>query len=228
MNINQAVTYILAKARKNQVGHIPPEHLNIYFQRAQYAVINELWGNKQDYQAGRPVPPISYEQTSTISDELAPLVEQEQYRNPGEAINKPSDYLYFINTEAYIYYNDGTEAWVPVILTTQAEKNKKLNSTIIYPRHTAPICVNTGDRLEIYPSDLLTVRLTYLRKPEPPVWAYTVSNNRPVYDPVNSQGFELPETVHNEIVERVLSYIGISTRDNNLYQASENSQQKGV
>ena len=60
------------------------------------------------------------------------------------------------------------------------------------------------------------VFLEYIRKPKKPHWGYTMVNNMYVFNPSspNTVELELHEKTHSEIAQRMLSYIGISLRDN--------------
>ena len=53
-------------------------------------------------------------------------------------------------------------------------------------------------------------------------------DNRPVYDAPNSIDLEWPTQVLNEIAIRVLSFVGINLRENDLSQYSEGKRQTGI
>ena len=57
--------------------------------------------------------------------------------------------------------------------------------------------------------------LVYVGKPLAPKWGYTMVNDQYVYNAssANTQQLTLPTKTHREIAQRMLSYIGISLRD---------------
>jgi hypothetical protein len=236
MTINEAVIFIDAQARKNQVGNITIAQKNAYFKRAQLEIVNDLFGNIEEYQMGRPVPRKAFEVTSIISDDLSPLIKATDITQMASGIaTKPSDFLYFINLESDYYTNpttpggtDAYQSWVQVDFVTHAEKASRMNSHIDYPDKFTPIAVNYSGYFQIYPDTIQKVRLTYLRKPLDPVWGYTTTNGAPVYNYAASQDFELPETVHTKICQKVLEYIGISTRDEELISVSDKKLKQGT
>ena len=62
---------------------------------------------------------------------------------------------------------------------------------------------------------------TYIKIPSSPVWAYsTIANGNAVYNATTSTQLTLPEHTHNEIAQRILSYIGISLREPEVQQYS--------
>ena len=58
--------------------------------------------------------------------------------------------------------------------------------------------------------------LVYVAKPPAPFCGYNIINNTYVYSPsnANTRQLTLPSKTHREIAQRMLSYIGISLRDN--------------
>ena len=246
MNINEAYKYIQGIARQNQIGHIPTDKLNIMFAQAQMEVLDDLWGNKKEYQPGRPVPTTGgFERNQTISDELAPLVKSTEYNQSDITIftnesyiefAKPSDYMYLIDLRHRIFKNptdpknpiDGVNKWVRVDIKTQDQVSYTMDSQIVSPDADHPTGVSFNNYIHIYPTSVNKIKLIYLKKPIAPVWAYTTSGTVQTYDPVNSVNFELSETVHNEICQQVLSYFAISTRDQELYQTVSAEISKGV
>jgi len=211
MNINEAKKYIFAIARKNQIGNIPIDQLNLYFRRAQLEIVSALRDQ--------------YEFTSVISDNLAPLVTPKELYNSSGKFIKPGDYYHWIDLYANAYTNsaecgvDPTKEWVPVELISQNKKSYRRSSLIVKADKLHPIASNYGAYFEVVPAPS-KVQLTYIRQPKNPVWAYTDTPQQPVYNPTLSQDFELPESTHQDICFKVLNYMGIATRDADLYQVT--------
>ena len=203
MTIDEAKRYIEGQARQNQVGNISITQLNIYFKRAQLEVVDEL----------RAV----YEETSMISDALAPLVETTTINTVSSGqITKPNDYRFIIPPVKAYYSSGAYNSWVPAPLATSSEESYRLNSQINYPTTQEPMIVSYDTYFQIYPETITQVKLTYVRNPADPVWGYTTVNNSPVYSSGASQNFELPDSTHMRICQKVLSYYGISLRDPEL------------
>lgn len=209
MNIDEARTYVLSIARKNQLGSFTPSQLDIYFQRAQMQIINNLR--------------VNYEWNSLVSDQLSKLVVTQEVFNRGEKFFKPADYLYWVSFFAHTFTNEScgnvTKEWAPVELITQDKLANRMSSTIVKPTTDYPVAINYSDHYLIFPSPG-KITLTYVRVPKHPKWGYTTSNDRLVYNPSTSQDLELPDSLHDEICTRVLNYMGLSTRDENLYSAT--------
>jgi hypothetical protein len=78
----------------------------------------------------------------------------------------------------------------------------------------------------IYVAPKLDVTVTYIATPVKPVYAYTLSGEDYIYDDVNSVDIEFPDVLHDDIMNRVLSNLGIAMRDGQLTQFSD--QQKAM
>lgn len=228
MTIDEAKRFIEGQARLNQVGNVTKEQLNVYFKRAQLEIVNSLVGNIEEYQPGRPVPRKSFEVTSVISDDLANLVAASEFPMTAGVANKPADYMYLIPPMEASVSNPASLSWTPVIFTTHGEKAMRLNSQINYPESDSPIAVNYNGFFQVYPDNMTRGRITYIRKPVDPEWGYTMVNSSPVYNSATSQDFELPEAVHMKICQKVLEYYGISLRDGDLLNTTDNKLTKGT
>ena len=78
-----------------------------------------------------------------------------------------------------------------------------------------------SDGIYVYPASITSIKLSYVRKPVDPEWAYTIVNNEEVYDAGSSQDFELLETTHLEIVMLILQMMGVSI---NMLQVTQYAQ----
>jgi hypothetical protein len=228
MTIDEAKRFIDGQARKNQVGYVTPAQFNIYAKRAQLEIVNSVVGNIEEYQPGRPLPRKSFEVTSIISDDLANLIAASEFPMTAGVAPKPNDYMYLIPPMEASISDPASLSWVNVEFATHGEKSMRLNSQINYPETTTPMAVNYSSFFEVYPDSMQRGRITYIRKPADPEWAYTTVNSAPVYNSGASQDFELPEQVHTSICEKILEYIGISTRDGELLKTVDNKLTKGT
>lgn len=228
MTIDEAKKFIEGQARKNQVGNVTPAQLNIYFKRAQLEIVNNLIGNIEEYQPGRPLPRKSFETTSIISDDIANLIAASEFPMTAGVAPKPSDYMYLIPPMEGSSSTPASLSWTPVMFTTHGEKSMRLNSQINYPESDNPIGVNYNTYFQVYPESIPRGRITYIRKPLDPVWGYTTVNSAPVYNSGTSQNFELPEAIHMKICQKVLEYYGISLRDEELIVTSDKKLKEGT
>lgn len=149
-------------------------------------------------------------ETLQIPSSLSPFVVNEAtLTNNGGVIAQPVNYRYDL---------DMTANGVDVKKVDFDRRTVYLNSTIDQPSAEFPIYLETGSSFLVYPPDTDPCLLTYLKDPNEVKWAYTLVNNRPVYDPTPSVDFEwgMPELIR--LTSRVLVYMGLSIRDEVLQQ----------
>lgn len=94
------------------------------------------------------------------------------------------------------------------------------------PTATYPIANVLNQSITVLPAGSFSwILLTLFKRPSKPVYAYTISGDRYVYDDANSIDYEWHETMHDVIMERVLSNLGINIRSAEMVQFAQ-SQRK--
>ena len=104
-----------------------------------------------------------------------------------------------------------------------------LNSNIAAPTTKRPVYVRKGGHLSVYPTSITSgITCNYIRKPKKPNWGYTEINGTALYNAGASQDFELHESEEVELVAKILTLAGISTKDPSLYQTASNEDIRGI
>lgn len=144
-------------------------------------------------------------------------------------------------TAAISYNNDYIEAQ-PV---TRHEFNLLRRSTLAAPTKEYPVYLYEENKIKTTPQLATTlgetpIEISYLKKPEDPVWAYTVGTLGEFnYAPAGTSGtvipstgsvdFELDNSEYTELVVNILFYAGVVIRDPQIVQiASQKIQQEEV
>jgi len=108
---------------------------------------------------------------------------------------------------------------------SKLEINRVLKNNLIAPSKEYPIYIKIGDKFKIYPdvSDD-TVEALYIRRPKSPKWTYTDVAGNPLFNPsaLDYQDFELHPSCEMELIIKILSYCGISIREDEVVQATQN------
>lgn len=230
MNINKVYIFVNELANKDQRGFLPSATFNIYAERAQMEIFMKRYGNPQEYQPGRPVPRIGFEMTQKVIDDLKVFLKTKVLNlNKKGVVDAPSD-LVHPAAMSYKLHLAGMDSpmVVPVKRIPVGKLANKLSSRITGPTKEFPICNEIGSTFTFYPSNLAVVNLTYLKQPTVPKWAFTFLNGREVYDAGNSVDFEFPDEVHNEICIKILGYLGIKLRDQDLVAIAETKSAQGI
>lgn len=233
MNINEAYKFVQFISNKNQRGNIKPDDFNLAAQRAQMDLFMQRYGNPAQYQYGSPKSRVQWQDSRKITDDLKQFLVQKQYPLTDGKLNYPSDYSHLSSARGSFITNgeecgdNPTVDATNVDLVNDNELAYRLSSFIDRPSKRYPVLAFYDTYMQVYPKDMQSITLTYLRTPISPLWAYTLVGTNPVYNASASTNFEMPEDTHNEICYRILSYLGINLRDGELSQYAEKMKQTG-
>ena len=238
IDINELYRFVQFVSNKEQSGYVKPSEFNIAVDRAQMQLFMERYNNPAEYQPGRPVPRVSYQQTQKVSDDLRPFIKKvfQPLANEGKFLwsNLP-DYMHLSSLRAR-YYKVNNVTGESEIRTSgirildDSELSSYLDSSIVQPTTEYPIAAIYNGYTQIYPTNIDGIDVTYLSRPVKPNWAYTINaaTAMPDYDAVNSVNLNWSNELFNEIGIRILSFIGVNLKDSTVTQYSELKKQQGI
>lgn len=201
MTVDEIKQLVYRVANSVMAGNISPEDFNLFLQRAENNLFEELYSN--------------YEKTRMISDDLTAFKTVKTYMPVvSGAYSYPDDYRHA--TSFVKYGNTNIESTIEEV--QQDKKTGRINSKVI-PIDKYPIVVHeTAGGFTVYPKTTW-VRMYYLKIPVYAYWGYEIISGRPVYDPLTSVQSSFPESLHPEIARRILQYVGIETNRQELLSA---------
>lgn len=246
MTVDELYKFVLFIAKKSQSGANPsPSEFNLALDRAYTEWVMDKYGNDSQIIPQTSTNIIAWQKNQKISDDLTYLLENRQFDvNSQGRFNKPDgstvedtegqtapDYMHFSSMRhPYVLNCDGEyiEREVDVKIMRDDEIGAVFNSRIVPPKMDFPIAAIYDNYIQVYPKEVRRVKLSYLRTPTKPVWAYTEVNGRPVYDQTTSVQLESPDDTHNDIAMRVLRYLGVSIREPQLFQYANAMEKEGI
>lgn len=135
--------------------------------------------------------------------------------------NYPSDFQHTAGVRSY--YN-GSERTVDLV-TNKAwgdiQQSELEPATLLFPKYT-----EFNSEYRFLPRNIGIVMLDYWKRPVKPIWAYTIVNNVPVYNPTGSVDFEWPEFALNRVMSVYLQLIGINLQSKELLAFSSQFKQE--
>ena len=223
MTIDEIYKFVQFMANKEQRGFIKPSEFNMLAKRAQLDVLKERVGKASP--AGSV---IGYKESAQLSDELYPVtVFETSLSVSNDNFSFPANYLHFVS----LTYNGDS-----VDMISLGELNNRKNSALMRPTFDYPVGVIEANGVRIYvnggansdPDTEGIARLTYIKKPSDPNWAYSTVNNIEIYNSSDSTQITLSDATHKEIANRILGYVGINLREADIIQLSTavNTEQK--
>ena len=232
IDVNELYEFVKFVANKEQSGYIKPDEFNLVADRAQMQFFMERYNNPAEYQPGRPIPRVAFQQSQKVSDDLRIFVTSEDVSSGDDISALNDDYVHLVSLR--------TTTDRHVKLLDDAELGHVLNSALTPPSSTYPVAYIVDDQINIVPNTT-TCTITYLRRPAKPEWVYFQDADGnptdatginpltyPVYDEASSTNLEFPDETFNEIAIRILSFVGINLRENQLSQFAELKKQQGI
>ena len=221
MTIDELYRLVQFIANKEQRGYVTPSEFNLLAERAQLETYRELYKALQNpitisrggvrQKADPEAVPYASE---VMRGALRPLITTTALSESSDEWDYPAALLNVIEIN---YYLGGGSTRTKVEIIDHEDASYFLNSNLAAPSTTYPIALRSSGGVEIFPTSINSnVKAVYYAKPSAPVWDYTIVNGAPVYDASGSTQLTLGSTVHEDIAMRVLTYIGISLRDNTV------------
>lgn len=199
VNINTVKTQVFEIIKKNQSGgYIKTSDFNNYAKIVQLKLYNEILKVSE-----------SSQQTMDVADELK--VKVDLFPNTEGLVNKPSDYMQLQSIVGRYYINQTKSKLVQFQVMGQSEADAAEFSDFSKPSIKYPIAVPNTDTIQILPKTGFTsVRMNYYRLPKDPIWGFTLSSNREVYDSTLSTDFDVPKQYLGELVIGIVREFGYS------------------
>lgn len=223
--------YILLKyiVNKTQGGHLPPARFNDIINMASRELL-------RSYLPGRLKNGnmYSYEENQMISDDIYPFkfpLPDLQVDSNGRALY-PVDYVMCSSIRKTLtkYDDNGNPVYqeAPVSVIDDNRLGSVLTSRIVGPKATKIYACMYNDHIQFWPKDIQTVILTYIREPRKMVWAYTFTNNRPVYNAGTSVQPDWPDMCHDALIIKAAALVGINLREEELIKFSADKQMEAI
>lgn len=218
------------------------DQYNLIIEAVNIDLLKKFYGLPEEYQAGQPLPRMSYEITKKIMDDLRHLKVRMGVDTPALLLDSngradiPQDYLHLSSaTYNQVYGIECSDSELKVReieLLTDAQIGNRLSNSIKKPTKKDPCMSMYSTYFQFYPRDLGMVNLTYLRLPKTPVYAVTFvesdTEDYALFDEVNSQHFEYPPDTLTDIVVKILSYVGVNLDKPQVTQYAEMKDEKGA
>lgn len=206
MDINEFKLFCEGVINKNQSGNtFTPAAFNLNVWRALIGFV------QSEYE--------KYKSTDVVSDVLdsvlvhlpSPIPQNGQFIFP----------IDWLHTSSARYYSPQVGGGFKEINIEEVENRDlglMLQSDLEGPTARFPKMSHFANYIQFWPYNIGSIMFDYVRFPVKPVWAYTLVNGRPVYDPANSVDIEFSDNYQNAIAFRTLQYMGFNIREMDVVQ----------
>lgn len=148
-----------------------------------------------------------------LEEKLSPLTRYEAGISSQEGV--VTNTVHRLNT---VVYND-----LELQRVSRGEYTNINKSPLTRPSLTQPVFIQENNLIYTYPISVSSnVFLSYIEKPNDPVWSFTSGNTLGVYvySSTASTNFELHSSEQTELILRILAYAGIVLNNPQIVQAA--------
>lgn len=223
MTVDECYRLMQYTLNKNQQGYLSPQQFNMVVNQAQFSYFNYLMGEFQRYQPGRPISNVEWGQNAHIRERLTPFVQPPTTLSVDPSTGNapyPPDYEMWDAMYYGIYKK-------PVKFIQQDRLASHLNS-YIRPIAQNPAFLSIYTGFTVYPNNIGTTQLSYIRTPRAINWNSTTDiYGRPIYTATGSADPEWRREDMLQIIVRALAIVGVNLQAPMVSQYAEQIKQGG-
>ena len=214
VSIDTVYQRVLAFANKEQRGYLTPQQFNLFADQAQKEIIEQYFYDINQWSRG-------HGNDTQYSDMLSILQEKIGVLQTVSANLTVNNGFYNHANLISMYKLGSVHTSAGKIEIEEVNSNELYNmqlAPLAAPTVNRPVYVNSGG-LNIYPSSINKIDITYIKKPNTPSWGYVVVHGKTLYNDHTSINFDIHKSEETELVYRILAYAGISIEKPEILQA---------
>lgn len=233
ISVNFVRNIVLALLEKNNYGYLKPDAFNMFCTMAQQDLFENLF----------------YQYTAWLNKENKRMTNSE-YADIGKNIQEQIDVFSTYSDNSNFTYDAGNDLWnysgndlyrveqltlinsqnkrKEIELVKKSEQDRLVNGNLT--SLTYPVYIRIGEAFKVTPiiPSGYTTELFFIRKPKEVKWTYINVSGNPVYtasDPT-LQDIELHPSLLVPLVIKVLSYAGLTIREQEVEQMAQTEEVK--
>lgn len=233
-NINDIYLWVNFLADKYQSRAISDTEFNQIIDAVSYDLWKLKVGLPEEYQANAPFPRQAWQISNKISDDMRYFITEVAInKNNNGIFAYPNNYGAFSSLRYSRILNNGCDTpdvkTRTIELVTDAELSERLDNTIIPPNYDYPVGAWYAEGWKVYPTQITTVDLTYLRLPTTPFrnFDFDPITDQTTYQPIGSTPLDFPKTLWIDFAVMCVKFLSINIREEILYSMAQQRQLSG-
>ena len=219
INIDQVYKTVLVILEQQKRGVITPVEFNKIATQAQQEVFTQYF-DELNQTLRLPQTSLAYADRMALLDEKISLFKVETTIN---AVNGSVVLSDNVQELGYVAYND-----------REAQRIQKIDlyttnqSPLTSPTEYYPVYIYELNKITLYPSINGNIDVSYLKFPTNPKWGFTIDPNlgNYIYNPISSVDFEIHQSDQPLLIDKILGYAGVMTKDQFAMQLSMQKEQQ--
>lgn len=223
INVNQVYKSVLVVLQQEKRGVLTPTEFNKIATQAQQEIFTEYF-DELNQLLRQPQTSLAYADRYALLDEKISLFKRNEdvtFNVGTTVINVPTN----VQELGTVIYNNRE-----VQRIQEYEVYTTNESPLTAPTEFYPVYKYENKKLTLYPLTLVGtgVTLNFLKYPDNVKWGFTIDNElgNYIYNPNNSVDFELHNSDQPLLIDKILGYAGVMSRDQLALQLSASKEQQ--
>lgn len=230
ININQVYRSVLVVLQQQKRGVLTPTEFNKVASQAQQEIFNEYF-DELNQLLRQPQTSLAYADRYALLDEKIQIFKRTEQLStdansqviPTSQVQELGDVVYFesVNSEGRLVQRIQTD---DVYTTNQSPLTK--------PSTLYPVYTYKNNILKFYPNTISSgtndITLNFLKYPANVKWGFTIDTElgNYIYNAQSSVDFELHQSDQPMVIDKILGYAGVMTRDQLALQLASQKEQQ--
>ena len=225
INVDRVYQRVLILANKEQRGYITPQEFNLYANQAQMDIFEQYFYDLNQF--------LRVPGNSTMHADMVDILEEKI------SVFEVTASLPITNTAGNLntlprFYRLSNVRRGNISLESVSRKDFRLfqSSPLAAPTAIRSIYMidTINNTLQIAGGFFGAVDIDYIQEPELVNWTYVVVKGKALYNAnaLDNQDFQLHPSEETELVLKILTLVGFTLKDPNLYQAAAGEDTKNI
>ena len=205
INVDTVYQKVLALANKEQRGYITPQEFNLFADKAQKEILEQYFYDINQFSR--------INGNDTEYSDMLNLLDEKLAEFKGSISQAVTNGNFPLNSR--VYKIGSITSGVSDIEIEQVNHNEhrlRNLSPLTRPTDKRPVYVHQDGVINIFPNNITSVVMSFIKKPSKPKWGYVIVNEKALFDPhpQKTQNFVLHQSEESELVYRILTLAGIA------------------
>ena len=218
ININSVYKAVLVVLQQEKRGVLTPVEFNKIAAQAQQEIYTSYF-DELNLVLRMPQTSLAYADRMAILDEKIQIFKRNVLKTTTLVDGLPTTTLSNVNELGSVIYLAGGAVAGREVQRIQEQDVYTVNeSPLTKPTAFYPVYTYEANVLTFYPNTIpagANMRVNFLAYPVDPIWGFDIQANlgNYIYNPQNSTNFEIHQSDQPLLVDKILGYAGVMTRD---------------
>ena len=218
ININSVYKAVLVVLQQDKRGVLTPVEFNKIAAQAQQEIYTSYF-DELNLVLRMPQTSLAYADRMAILDEKIQIFKRNETKTTVLAASALTTTLSNVNELGSVIYLAGGAVAGREVQRIQEQDVYTVNeSPLTKPTAFYPVYTYEANVLTFYPNTIpagANMRVNFLAYPVDPIWGFDIQANlgNYIYNPQNSTNFEIHQSDQPLLVDKILGYAGVMTRD---------------